>query len=143
MLLYLRYFVHPGEYLKSDYGFTLQKDSQLTEILNFHIGKIIESGLLDQLEKKYFENFSFEDGCSHESSGDIFNTIFCFAQLAAGCVFAVFILCLENMFGKGSKKLRGGHINVVKTTSSSVDQNKKQFRKGGNLDSKFSLPKEK
>ncbi len=30
------YLVNPGEYLKSDYGFTLQKDSPLREILDFH-----------------------------------------------------------------------------------------------------------
>ena len=95
IVLHIRYFVHPGEYLSSDYGFTLQKDSQLTEIFNFHISKIIESGLLDQLEKKYFNKFTFVNDCAHESSGDIFNTIFCFAQLAVGCVIATVILCIE------------------------------------------------
>jgi len=31
------YMVNPGEYLKSDYGFTMQKDSPLREIFDFHI----------------------------------------------------------------------------------------------------------
>ena len=95
--MYFRYFVHPGEFIKGDYGFTLQKDSHLTEMFNFHIEKMIESGLMDQLEKKYFDMLTPSlDDCELESGGDIFNTIFCFAQLAAGCVFAMVILCLEH-----------------------------------------------
>lgn len=92
-----RYFVHPGEFIKGDYGFTLQKDSHLTEMFNFHIEKMMQNGLMDQLEKKYFDmRTPGLDDCEHESGGDIFDTIFCFAQLATGCVFAMVILCLEH-----------------------------------------------
>ena len=31
------YLVNPGEYIKSDYSFALQKDSPLTEIFDFNI----------------------------------------------------------------------------------------------------------
>jgi hypothetical protein len=90
-----RYFVNPGQYIQSDYGFTFQKDSPLTQIFDFYIRRIIEIGLLNQLKDTYFVDSTKDFQCSPETSANIFNTVFCFALLAVGGCTAFTILFFE------------------------------------------------
>ena len=52
--LHCEIFIHPGKYfMGTSSTFALQKDSPLKEIINYQLLKFLQSGLMEQLTKKY------------------------------------------------------------------------------------------
>lgn len=90
-------FIHPGKYLMgSSSSFAFQKDSPLKEIIDYQLLKFFQSGLLEQLVKKYFKMESHV--CEPEVKEiDFKATFLSFAILGCGVLIAFVVSLLEKI----------------------------------------------
>ena len=101
--LHCEIFVNPGKYFKgSSSGFAFQKNSPIKDIINYHLLKFVQSGLLEQLAKKYIkrEHHICEPPVKEL---DLNSTMLSFAILAIGIVIALVISLIEKIRGHNKK----------------------------------------
>ena len=95
--LHCEIFINPGKYFKgSTSGFAFPKNSPLKEMINYHLLKFIQSGLLEQLIKKYFKEKRHV--CEPPVRElDFKATIFSFAILVIGVVTSLVVSLVEKI----------------------------------------------
>ena len=90
-------FIHPGKYfLGSSSGFAFPQDSPLKDFINYHLLKFQQSGLLEQLAKKYLK-IELNDCEPPVRELDFKATIFSFAILAASVLFSLGVFLVEKV----------------------------------------------
>ena len=97
-------FIHPGKYfMGSSSGFAFPKDSPLKELIDYHLLKFQQSGLLEQLAKKYLkiEPHICEPPVREL---DFKATIFSFAILATGVLTSLVVYLVEKIKDHYSKR---------------------------------------
>ena len=89
--------VNPGKYLSSFYvSFIFQKDFALKELIDFHLLKFQQSGLLKQLERKYLNKF-IQDCAPEVRELNFHATCLAFVVLVIGVVMAVMTSVAEKL----------------------------------------------
>lgn len=96
--LHCEVFVHPGKYFSgSSSGFAFQKDSPLKEVIDYQLLKFFQSGLLEQLVKKYLK--TERRTCEPPVKELDFKATICsFAILGCGVMTALIVAFIEKTF---------------------------------------------
>lgn len=90
-------FINPGKYLTSFYiSFIFQKDFAFKEVIDYHLLKFEQSGLLKQLERKYFEKF-IQDCAPAIRELNFHATCLAFAVLVFGAIMALLTFVAEKL----------------------------------------------
>lgn len=81
--------IHSGKYMTAlTSSFAFQKDFALAEVIDYHLLKFEQSGLLDQLLSKYFSKLQSDCQSPVRELG-FQATFLCFAILAVGAIVAI------------------------------------------------------
>ena len=93
--LHCEMFVHPGKYFVGlSSAFALQKNSPIKEIIDYQLLNFLQSGHLEQLDKKYFSKRQHD--CEPPVRElDFKATAFAFTILTFGVAFALIVLFVE------------------------------------------------
>lgn len=96
--IFCEIFVHPGKYVPTlSYStYAYQKNFPLKEILDYHINKMKQSGILHKLGRKYFPPL-IQDCETPLKEIDIRGTIFTFSVFSAGVVSSILIFSSEKL----------------------------------------------
>jgi hypothetical protein len=101
-------FINPGKYLENSAStsFAFQKDFPLKEIIDYQLRRFVQSGLLDQLQKKYFHHPMFKDCEPPLREIDLRVSFLAFALLSLGAFVALIIFVTEKIsFRVNSQKI--------------------------------------
>ncbi len=111
--LYCDIFINPGKYMtKSTKAFAFQKDFALKEIIDFHLLKFNQRGLLKKLANKYFEDIPRKCDPPVRELG-FQATFVTFAILISGVILALFSLFIEQLifwFAKRQREIKSAHL---------------------------------
>ena len=85
------------EFQKVKSGFGFQKDSEFTELFNFQLLKLIESGVAGRLKAKWYEGKKTvkENNADQAFSFGFVNVVFPLCALISGLALAAVVVCAE------------------------------------------------
>ena len=91
-------------------GIGLQKDSEFLAIVNYHMLKLVEGGILKRIDEKWPDTSRNEDfGMAEPKALGFNNILFPFTLLATGIVTALTSAWLEKMIPYVIRKFKVGH----------------------------------
>lgn len=106
-------FINPPKYLTdSAIAFAFQKDFALKEIIDFHLLRFNQRGLLKKLANKYFEDIPRKCDPPVRELG-FQATFVTFAILISGVILALFSLFIEQLifwFAKRQREIKSAHL---------------------------------
>ena len=105
--LHCEIFINPGKYFTgTTSAFAYQKDFPLKEVIDYHLLKFQQSGLLEQLAKKYFKTQILHDCQPPVRELDFKATSLSFAFLTAGVMIALMVSFVEKIRAYLQNKLK-------------------------------------
>ena len=114
--LHCEIFINPGKYLTgTTSAFAYQKNFPFKEVIDYHLLKFQQSGLLEQLAKKYFKTQILDDCQPPVRELDFKATSLSFAILTAGVMIALIVSFVEKIrayLQNKLKKKQNGFVNV-------------------------------